>query len=46
MKRTKEISLAAKGCQIEGTEQLNDVNKFIIFINEKFQDFEKALKKK
>ena len=46
MKSTKEISLAAEGWQIKGTEQLNDINKAINFINKKFKDFEKDLKKK
>ena len=46
MKRIKEISLAAKYWQITGTEPLNDMNKAISFINEKFEDFEKALKEK
>ena len=46
MKSIKEISLAAKEYQITGTEQLNDMNKAINFINEKFEDFEKALKEK
>ena len=42
----KEISLAAKDWQIKGTEQLNDMNKAINFINEKFEDFEKTFKQK
>ena len=46
MKSIKEISLAAKYWQITGTEQLNDMNKAISFISEKFEDFEKALKEK
>ena len=46
MKSIKEIYLAAKDWQIKGTEQLNDMNKAINFINEKFEDFEKALKEK
>ena len=46
MKSIKEISLAAKDWQIKGTEQLNDMNKAINFINEKFEEFEKDLKKK
>ena len=33
IKRIKEISLAAKDWQIKGTEQLNDMNKAINFIN-------------
>ena len=46
MKIVKEISLAAKDWQIKGTAQLNDMNKAINFINEKFEDFEKTLKQK
>ena len=46
MKSIKEIYLAAKDWQIKGTEQLNDMNKAINFINEKFEDFEKPLKEK
>ena len=46
MKIIKVISLAAKDWQIKGTEQLNDRNKAINFINEKFEEFEKDLKKK
>ena len=46
MKSIKEISLAAKDWQITGTEQLNDMNKAINFINDKFENFEKPLKKK
>ena len=46
MKSIKEISLAAKDWQITGTEQLNDMKKAINFINEKFENFEKPLKKK
>ena len=45
MKSIKE-SLAAKDWQIKGTEQLNDINKSINFIKEKFEEFEKDLKKK
>ena len=41
----KKISLAAKGWQIKDTEQLNDMNKAINFINKKFEEFEKDLKK-
>ena len=41
MKSTKEISLAAEGWQIKGTEQLNDINKAINFINKKFKDLKK-----
>ena len=33
IKSIKEISLAAKDWQIKGTEQLNDMNKAINFIN-------------
>ena len=36
MKNVKEISLAAKEWQIKGTEQLNEMNSVITFINEKF----------
>ena len=36
MKSIKEISLPAKDWQIKGTEQLNDMNKTLNFINEKF----------
>ena len=36
MKNVKEISLAAKQWHIKGTEQLNDMNSTITFINEKF----------
>ena len=46
MKSIKQISLAAKDWQIKGTEQFNDMNKAINFINEKFEDFEKTLKEK
>ena len=46
MKSIKEISLAAKNWQIKGTEQLNDMNKAIYFINKKFEEFKKYLKKK
>ena len=34
MKSIKETYLAAKDWQIKGTEQLNDMNKAINFINE------------
>ena len=46
MKSVKEISLATKDWQIKGIEQLNDMNKTINFINKKFEEFEKDLKKK
>ena len=46
MKSIKEISLATKDWQVKGTEQLNDMNKVINFINKKFAEFEKDLKKK
>ena len=46
MKSIKQTSVAAKDWQITGTEQLNDMNKAINFINEKFEEFEKDLKKK
>ena len=45
MENIKEITLAAKDWQIKGIEQLNDMNKTINFINEKFEEFEKDLKK-
>ena len=35
MKNVKEISLAAKEWQIKGTEQLNEMNSAITFMNEK-----------
>ena len=41
MKSIKEICLAAKDRQIKRTEQLNDTNKAINFINEKLEEFEK-----
>ena len=41
IQKTKEILLAAKEWQIKGTEQLNDRNSAIKFINEKFVEFEK-----
>ena len=40
----KEISLAAKEWQIKGTEQINEKNSAITFINEKFVEFEKEIK--
>ena len=43
MKSIKEISLAAKDWLIKGTGQLNDMNKAINFINEKFEELEKDL---
>ena len=46
MQNIKEISLAAKDWQIKGTQQLNDKNTAINFTNKKFENFEKALKKK
>ena len=46
MRSIKEISLAAQDWQIKGTEQLNNINKAINFINEKFEEFENDLKKK
>ena len=42
----KSKNIAAKDRQIKGTEQLNDMNKAINFINSKFEEFEKDLKKK
>ena len=44
MTNVKEISLAAKEWQIKGTEQLNEMNLAITFINEKFVEFEKEIK--
>ena len=44
MKNVKEISLAAKKWQIKCTEQLNEMNSAITFINEKFVEFEKEIK--
>ena len=41
-----ETYLAAKDWQIKGTEHLNDMSKAINFINEKFEEFERDLKKK
>ena len=41
MKSIKEISLAAKDLQIKGTEQVNDMNRAINFIDKKFEEFEK-----
>ena len=46
MKSIKEISLAGKDCQIKGTEEHNDTDTAINFINKKFEDFEKTLKEK
>ena len=43
MKNVKEISLAAKECQV--TEQLTEMNSAIAFVNEKFVEFEKEIKK-
>ena len=42
MKNVKEISLAAKECQV--TEQLTEMNSAIAFVNEKFVEFEKEIK--
>ena len=39
MNNVKEISLAAKEWQIKGTDQLNEMNSAIAFINEKFVEF-------
>ena len=44
MKNVKEISLAAKKWQIKCTEQLNEMNSAITFINEKFVECEKEIK--
>ena len=46
MKSIKEISLAAEDWQIKGAEPLNNMNKAINFINKKFEELEKDLKKK
>ena len=46
MKSIKEISLATKDRQIKGTEQLNDMDKAINFINEKLGEFETFKKRK
>ena len=43
MKNVKEISLAAKECQV--TEQLTEMKSAIAFVNEKFVEFEKEIKK-
>ena len=42
----KEISGAARDWQMKGAEQLNDMNKVINFINEKLEEYQKALKEK
>ena len=39
MENVKEISLAAKEWKIKGTEQVNEMNLAITFINEKFVEF-------
>ena len=44
MKNVNEISLAAKDWQIKGTEQINEMNSAITFINEKSFVFEKEIK--
>ena len=44
MKTVREISLAVKEWQIKGTEQLNEMNSVITFINEKFVEFERKIK--
>ena len=41
MENVKEVSAAAKEWQIKGTEQPNEMNSAITFINEKFVEFEK-----
>ena len=46
MNSIKEISLAVNDQEIKGTEHLNDTNKAINFINEKFEEFKKDMKKK
>ena len=45
MKNVNEISLTAKEWQIKDTEQLNEMNSTIIFINEKLNEFEKQIYK-
>ena len=45
MKHVKEISVAAKASKIKGTEQINEMNSAITFINEKFFEFKKKNKK-
>ena len=44
MKNVNEISLAANEWQIKGTEQINEMNSAITFINEKSFVFEKEIK--
>ena len=44
MKTVREIPLAVKEWQIKGTEQLNEMNSVITFINEKFVEFERKIK--
>ena len=44
MKNVKGISLSAKELQIKATEQLNQMNSAITFINEKFVEFVKEIK--
>ena len=44
MKNVKEIPLTTKEWQIKGTEQLNEMNSAITFINKKFAEFEKEIK--
>ena len=44
MKNVNEIPLAAKEWQIKGTEQINEMNSAITFINEKRFVFEKEIK--
>ena len=44
MKNVNEIPLAAKEWQIKGTEQINEMNSAITFINEKSFVFEKEIK--
>ena len=45
MKNVKEIFLAAIDWKIKSTEQLNKMNSVISFINEKFVEFEKEIKR-
>ena len=44
MKNMQEISFAVKEWQINGTEQINEMNSVITFTNEKFVEFEKEIK--
>ena len=44
MKNVNEIFFAAKEWQIKGTEEINEMNSAITFINEKSFVFEKEIK--